>query len=69
MKNERIGGEQIVSISFKLMWVVIALLALGLTAMVTFWGIPAPKAVMKKEYTLEQLKQKQATPIDPSKKS
>lgn len=57
------------SITFKLMWVVLALLALGLTTMVTFWGIPAPKAIMKKEYTLEQLKQKQNTAIDPSKKS
>lgn len=56
------------SISFKILWGILALVLIVFVMMFSFGGVPAPKAEMKKDYTLEQLKQKYQAQIPSTSK-
>lgn len=47
------------SISFKILWVLLGVVVLAIVLLMSFGGVPAPKGTMSKEYTLDALKQKQ----------
>lgn len=59
MKIRITQRRQNMSISFKILWVLLGVVVLAIVLLMSFGGVPAPKGTMSKEYTLDALKQKQ----------
>lgn len=59
------GKETKMSISFKILWVLLGVAVLAIALVMSFGGVPAPKGQTSKEYSLEALKQKQQVPQNP----
>lgn len=59
------GKETKVSISFKILWVLLGVAVLAIVLVMSFGGVPAPKGQTSKEYSLDALKQKQQASQNP----